>query len=145
MSIIYNYESDSYKKFSEDLVNYTVHEILKLEGYTLKELEYWILSDLKLLEINRDFLNHDYLTDVITFDETFLKKISGSIYISFERIVENSVQLDVNWLDEFFRVMIHGVLHLVGYKDSTDEDRRIMRDKEDYYLKVLGAYQDGKS
>jgi rRNA maturation RNase YbeY len=93
-------------------------------------------SDEYLLKINQDFLNHDYLTDVITFDynEEF---ISSDVFISVDRVADNSKVLGVVFTDELMRVMVHGVLHLCGFKDKTPEQEREMRSMEDYYLNLF--------
>ncbi len=96
-----------------------------------------LCSDEYLLDINKKFLSHDYYTDIITFDYTEGKRISGELYISIDRVKENAKQLGVSFPNELHRVMIHGVLHLCGYKDKTRKDREMMRTKEDQKLKML--------
>ena len=91
-------------------------------------------SDNYLLEINKKFLSHGYYTDVITFDYTEGVVVSGDILISIDRIAENSTEYEVTFDEELHRVIIHGVLHLLGYKDSSDEERAEMRAKEDRAL-----------
>jgi rRNA maturation RNase YbeY len=91
-----------------------------------------------LLQVNRDFLNHNYFTDIITFPLSSQPQIvSAEIFISVDRVVENSRQLGTPFPEEFARVLIHGVLHLLGYDDHTDAERKEMRAKEDYYLSLL--------
>ena len=94
-------------------------------------------SDNYLREINKRFLSHDYYTDVITFDYTEGATVSGDILISIERLAENSAEYRVTFEEELHRVMIHGILHLLGYKDSSEEEREEMREKEDLALDVL--------
>ncbi len=91
-------------------------------------------SDEYLLQINRQSLNHDYYTDIITFDYSSPKKISGDLYISTDRVRDNARSLIVPVQQEFQRVVIHGVLHLIGYKDGNEQQQKIMRKKEDEYL-----------
>jgi len=101
----------------------------------LISLNYIFTSDNYLLEINKNYLNHDTLTDIITFDQSSKKNfIEADIYISIERIKENSETYNISFMDELHRVMIHGVLHLLGYKDKTGEDKKEMRKKENHYL-----------
>jgi len=91
-------------------------------------------SDDHLLEMNKQYLNHDYYTDIITFDYVEDNVISGDLFISFDRIVDNAEELDIELIKEVYRVVFHGVLHLVGYKDKTDEEQNLMTEKENYYL-----------
>ena len=98
------------------------------------ELVYVLCNDEYLLKKNIQFLNHNTLTDVITFDYSDDKIISGDILISTERVVENAKIFNVNYLTELHRVIVHGLLHLLGYKDKIEKDANIMREKENYYL-----------
>ena len=93
-------------------------------------------SDEYLLGLNKKHLKHDEYTDVITFDQSSDGNISGDIYVSFDRIKENSKSLNIKLLDEIHRVIIHGTLHLLEYSDKTPEDKKEMTAKEDYYLSL---------
>ncbi len=107
------------------------------EGKKIKELNYVFCSDAYLLEMNQTYLNHNTLTDIITFDQSEDSKIvEGDIYISFERVIENGKNL-ASENTELYRVMVHGLLHLLGYKDKKIEDQKTMREKEDYYLQTI--------
>lgn len=106
------------------------------EGKKLGEINYIFSDDEYLLKINQDFLQHDYYTDIITFDQVRGKTISGEIFISLQRIKENAEVLSKNYEEEKKRVIAHGVLHLCGYKDKTEEQQKEMREKEDYYLSL---------
>jgi len=106
------------------------------EGKIPGELDFSFMSDLALLQVNKDYLNHDYFTDVITFEYNQDETISGDILISVDRVKENASKLSINYHDELHRVMIHGVLHLCGYKDKTEAEQLNMRAKEDYYLSL---------
>ncbi len=130
--------------FQED-TNYNLKQKLKLkqwikhtiaaEGFTLNELNYIFCSDAYLLNINQQYLNHDTYTDIITFDNSETDgKIAGDIFISAERIAENALKFNVNDDTEMHRVIIHGALHLLGYKDKTPADKKLMTEKEDFYL-----------
>jgi len=123
------------KKLSntEDL-NLWLNSVIKEEGMVIGELVYALCNDEYLLIKNIQFLNHNTLTDVITFDYSEDKIISGDILISTERVVENAKIFNVNYLTELHRVMVHGLLHLLGYKDKTEKDANTMREKENYYL-----------
>jgi probable rRNA maturation factor len=91
-------------------------------------------SDEHLLQINKDHLQHDYYTDIITFDYTVEDIISGDLFISVDRVQDNADEFDVLFQDELHRVCVHGLLHLCGYKDKSDEDEKRMREKEDEML-----------
>lgn len=108
------------------------------EGYTTGVLSYIFMSDDELLQYNRDFLDHDYYTDVITFDDSEFPTINGDVLISIDRIVDNCNQLNIRYKDEFLRVCIHGVMHLCGYKDKEELDVKEMRLKEAEYLSTVG-------
>ena len=118
---------------TEDL-NLWLISVIKEEGMLIGELVYVFCNDEYLLKKNIQFLNHNTLTDVITFDYSDDKIISGDILISTERVVENAKIFKVNYLTELHRVMVHGLLHLLGYKDKIEKDANTMRKKENYYL-----------
>ena len=133
--------------FTEDIAYTLKHKIIIkkwieatiiAEAYQLAELNFILCSDEYLLRINQDFLQHDDYTDVITFDNSEeLKKIVGDIFISIERIKENAVNFKSTALAELCRVIIHGTLHLLGYKDKTKAAKTLMTEKEDFYLGKL--------
>ncbi len=102
----------------------------------MEKLHLCFCTDEYLLEKNIQFLNHNTLTDVITFDYCENNTINGDILISIDRVKENSEIFEVDFLTELHRVMAHGLLHLLGYKDKTKEDARMMREKENYYLSI---------
>lgn len=91
-------------------------------------------SDNYILDVNMQYLQHDYFTDIITFDYCEGKTLSGDLFISIDSVRENSVFYGTEFRDELNRVIVHGILHLVGYDDHSDEDIKLMRSKEDYYL-----------
>ena len=112
-------------------------DVAKKEGKEIGEVVYVLCKDNYLLKKNIQFLNHNTLTDVITFDYCEEGLINGDILISTERVKENSREYNVDYLTELQRVMVHGLLHLLGYKDKSKEDLRIMRAKENFYLSIL--------
>ncbi len=114
----------------------------KAEGFSIQSLTFVFMNDENLLAFNRQFLNHDEYTDIITFDLSEKsgkkkKEIEGEIYISMERVKENAKTFGKTFQEELHRVMIHGVLHLCGYRDKTSASQKKMRMKEDFYLKKL--------
>jgi rRNA maturation RNase YbeY len=110
---------------------------IEAEGYQLKELNYIFCSDQYLLQINRQYLDHDTYTDIVTFDNSETDGfIEGDIFISIDRIRENAVKFNSGELNELHRVIIHGALHLLGYQDKKAESKRIMTGKEDHYLSL---------
>ena len=111
--------------------------IISEHKFELENLTYIFCSDDYLLGINQEYLNHDTLTDIITFNNADEKGIIESdIFISIPRVQENAEQLNLFMKDELHRVMVHGVLHLLGYDDKSDVLKQLMRDKEDYYLSL---------
>lgn len=111
-----------------------LEKLIEAENKKLGKVNYIFCDDDYLLKVNQDFLQHDYYTDVITFDYVRGKTISGDIFVSLPRIYDNSTHLSKNFQDEFARVLAHGILHLCGYKDKTTTDALEMRKKEDFYL-----------
>jgi probable rRNA maturation factor len=109
--------------------------LVKEEGFELISAEYIFCSDDYLLGINREFLQHDYYTDIITFDLSEKgKQIEGDIYISLDRVKDHAQKLGIDFETELARVMAHGLLHLCGYKDKSPSEEAEMRKMEDYYL-----------
>ncbi len=112
-----------------------LNEVAKQEGKKILELSYVFCSDDYLLQINQAYLNHDTLTDIVTFDNSEdQKKIEGDIFISIDRVKENGEKLGTSE-NELERVMVHGLLHLLGYKDKKKEEKALMTEKEDFYIK----------
>jgi len=111
-------------------------ESAKRERKSVLDVNYVFCSDSYLLSINKEFLSHDTFTDIITFDDSKGKSISGEIYISLERVKENSIKFNSSFQDELLRVMIHGILHLSGYKDKLASEILTMRKKEEAYLSL---------
>ena len=113
-----------------------LQKVITTEKKQLGEIVFVFCKDAYLLEKNIQFLKHETLTDVITFDYCEGNQISGDILISVERVQENSEIFEVTFLNELDRVMVHGLLHLLGYKDKTKEDTTLIRSKEDFYLSI---------
>lgn len=111
--------------------------VIEAEGFELLEINYIFCNDEYLHKINVEYLEHDTLTDIITFDNSEEDQlIEGDIFVSIERIIDNTKDFSTTFEQEFKRVIVHGVLHLCGYFDKTDEDEKQMRDKENYYIRL---------
>ncbi|MGI4727756.1 MAG: rRNA maturation RNase YbeY [Janthinobacterium lividum] len=118
-----------------------IEETIVAENYVLKEVNYIFCTDAYLLKINQDYLQHDTYTDVITFDNSEVKnEVVSDIFISVERVSENAKNYQLTVLQELYRVMIHGALHLSGYKDKTPKDKKLMTEKENFYLARISDY-----
>ncbi len=111
-----------------------LESVCKEEMKEVGDINYIFCNDEYLLEINRSYLDHDYYTDVITFDYSEGPCLSGDIFVSVDRVMENAKDFNVSFLNELCRVVVHGILHLAGYKDKLKDDEQLMRSKEDYYL-----------
>lgn len=120
----------------DSLVN-TLPVLVESEGCNLGEITIIFCTDEELLELNKQHLSHDYFTDIITFNYNDGKTLSGDLFVSTDRILDNAKQMEVPFTEELHRVCYHGVLHLVGYNDKTDADCLLMREKENYYLNKL--------
>ena len=133
MIINYFYESD-FRINKESIYSDWIKAVFVSEGKRFEEINYIFCDDEYLLKINKEYLNHDYYTDIITFDNSVSSLIMSDIYISAERVKENASHYVVDFMDELRRVMIHGVLHLCGYKDKTTEEQELMTVKENEKL-----------
>ncbi len=138
--INFHYETDFQLENEQNYANW-VENICKSEGYNSGELNYIFCNDDYLLEINQKYLNHDDYTDIITFDYTHGKLVSGDIYISIDRLLENSRSFKVPFENELLRVMSHGILHLMGYKDKGASHIKVMRQKEEEKIKLFHVEQ----
>lgn len=112
--------------------------VIETEEFVLNQLNYVFCSDEYLLNINRQYLNHDFYTDIITFDNSEGEgEVEGDIFISIDQVEENAQELHKSFEEELRRVLVHGILHLVGYDDIEDEQELQMRNKEDFYISKL--------
>ncbi len=132
----FNYET-KFKLEDEDKISSWIVNAIQTENRKEGEINYVFCDDDYLLKLNVEFLDHDTLTDIISFDYSVGKELHGDIFISIERVIDNAKDLDLSFIDELMRVIVHGVLHYCGYKDKTDEDAKLMRKKEDYYLNLI--------
>lgn len=134
--ISFNYESD-FSLEQEVIFTSWIENIVSSENKILGEISYIFCDDAYLHNINMQYLNHDTLTDIISFDYTEGDVISGDIFISIERVVDNAKDFNVSFDEELKRVLAHGVLHYCGYKDKSDSDALIMRSKEEEKIKLF--------
>lgn len=111
-------------------------DVIKAESKTLDKISYLFCNDEMILEINKQHLNHDYYTDIITFPYSY-DPIESDIIISLERVRENAIELNVSAEEELRRVIVHGLLHMCGYDDSNEASQAIMREKENHYLSIF--------
>ncbi len=114
--------------------------VAESEMKTLGNISIVFCSDNYILDINQRFLQHDYFTDIITFDYCEGDRLSGDLFISVDSVRENSIEYGTEFSDELNRVIVHGLLHLVGYDDHTPEQTAVMREKEDFYLAARGSF-----
>ena len=120
---------------TQDIVTW-INDTAKAENYVVETINYIFCSDMYLLGVNRQYLNHDYYTDIITFDYNEDNRIVGDLFISIDRVKDYAQNNQINFKDELNRVMIHGVLHLCGYPDKSEEEAKLMRSKEEFYLNL---------
>ncbi len=137
MEVLFNTEDIDFDLRDTDGYIDWIRKSAEKEGKQLGDISYVFCSDDYLLDINQRFLEHDYYTDIITFDYSEGNIISGDLMISIDRVKDNASQLELPFEDELRRVMIHGILHLCGYKDKTEEEEKLMREKENFYLKLF--------
>jgi len=134
--ITFNYETE-FEISNESILENWIDTIISNNDCETGELNFIFCDDEYLYKLNVEFLNHDTFTDVISFDNTLGKLISGDIFISVERVRENAKEYNATFDDELLRVLIHGVLHLLGFKDKSPEDEKMMRSQENDALSFL--------
>ncbi len=137
MSINYCNEDISAPKIQKRKINSWIKETIISEGKSPGDLSFVFCSDNYLLGVNKQYLDHDYFTDIITFDYVENNVISGDIFISCDRVKENALEYKTGFENELSRIIIHGVLHLLGYEDKSEKEKLLMTKKEDFYLNVL--------
>lgn len=133
--ISYNYECDFILQNEGELTSW-IGEVIQLEHKKEGEISYIFCSDDYLYDLNVEYLDHRTLTDIISFDYSMGNQISGDIFISVERVMDNSKDYKVEFDEELRRVMVHGILHYCGYKDKSESEQSAIRAKEDEYLKL---------
>jgi probable rRNA maturation factor len=137
LSIKIFYDGISFRLRGFKMARKIIEKVISEEGKNSGDLNFIITDDISILELNRQFLKHNYFTDVIAFSYNKGDLIEGEIYISIETVKRNSINYNVSLTSELKRVMIHGVLHLCGYEDSTLQQQNSMKKMEDYYLSLL--------
>jgi probable rRNA maturation factor len=137
MSINFFNEDVSLPKLGKRRIISWINDVVLKEGRLVGDISFIFCSDEFLLDVNRKYLNHDYYTDIITFDYVEKDIIQGDIFISLDRVRENAMIYKVTFDNEIHRILIHGILHLIGYKDKLKKDKLLMTAKEDSYLKLL--------
>ena len=140
MSIDFVYNTD-FELSNKEQVSDWVLRVINSKGYKLGNLVYAFFNDEDLKDLNIRFLKHDYYTDVISFDETANQVVSGNIAISVDRVKENSTQIGVDFEEEMHRVMIHGVLHFIGFNDKTSTEKKEIREQEALALSMFHVKQ----
>ncbi|MDR2222690.1 MAG: rRNA maturation RNase YbeY [Flavobacteriaceae bacterium] len=138
--IIFNYETPFELENEERYENW-LEAVIESEGFMTGELNYIFCDDTYLHEINVKYLDHDTYTDIISFDYTEGQIVSGDIFLSIERVRENAIEFGVGFDEELLRVMVHGVLHYIGFKDKTDEQAALMRSKEEEKMRMFHVEQ----
>lgn len=135
--VSYFFENTDFMLKGKTRIKQWLKLVAESEIFTLGNVSVIFCSDNYILDINQRYLQHDYFTDIITFDYTEGTKISGDLFISVDSVRENSIEYGTEFEDELHRVIVHGILHLIGYDDHSEEDIKVMRAKEDYYLSLL--------
>jgi rRNA maturation RNase YbeY len=134
--ISFNYELE-FQLENEEQYSSWISNVISSENKKEGDINYIFCDDEYILEINKQYLNHDYYTDIISFDYSVGNELHGDIFVSIERVRENAVEFDVTFDEELKRVLAHGVLHYCGYKDKTEEEELLMRSKEDEKIKMF--------
>ncbi len=135
--ISFNYET-KFQLENETDISKWISSVISSEKFKEGDINYVFCADDYLLKLNIKFLNHNTLTDIISFDDTIGKILHGDIFISVERVKENAENFNVSFQEELNRVMVHGILHYCGYKDKTKTDSKTIRSKENFYISQLG-------
>ena len=143
MGILFVSEDVPKPKISKKCIDLWLKSIINKNNFISGDITFIFCSDDYLLKINIDYLQHDYYTDIITFDYTLDSIISGDLYISIDRVTENSLEYGTSFKWELLRVIVHGILHLLGYSDKSDEDRNNMRKLEDESLMLYKKIENG--
>ncbi len=134
--ISFNYELE-FQLENEEQYSSWISNVISSENKKDGDINYIFCDDEYILEINKQYLDHDYYTDIISFDYSVGNELHGDIFVSIERVRENAIEFEVTFDEELKRVLVHGVLHYCGYKDKTEEEELLMRSKEDEKIKMF--------
>ncbi len=137
MNITFQAEDIDFPKIEEEKLSQWIDKVAQKYNKKVGEISYLFCGDEKILEVNREYLNHDFYTDIITFDYTEEDTLSGDIIISLQTVESNSQMYKTEYLEELHRVIIHGILHLCGLNDSSPEEEELMRSSEESALEML--------
>ncbi|MDR0230525.1 MAG: rRNA maturation RNase YbeY [Dysgonamonadaceae bacterium] len=137
MAIIYQSDDIKSPKIKRREISNWIKSVATSHNKKIGDIAYIFCSDKKILEINIQYLNHDYYTDIITFDYSEGDIISGDLFISLDTVRSNAEKFNTDYAEELYRVIIHGILHLCGFKDKSTKDAKVMREKENEALKQL--------
>lgn len=137
MGIHFFSEDVAFPKIGKRFVSDWLKKVIQAEAKKIGDVSIVFCSDEYLLNVNQEYLNHDYYTDIITFDYVEGSLINGDIFISIDRVAENAKEYNVAFEKELYRIIVHGFLHLIGYKDKLKTDKQLMTQKEDFYLEWL--------
>jgi len=138
--ISFNYEIE-FQLENEDQYSSWISNVILSENKKEGDINYIFCDDEYILEINKQYLDHDYFTDIISFDYSVGNELHGDIFVSIDRVRENAIDFNVTFDEELKRVLVHGVLHYCGYKDKSVEDEQVMRSKEDEKIKMFHVEQ----
>ncbi len=138
--ILYDFIDVEIPDFNPEFFSLWLADVVSENKKEISELSFIFCTDEYLLDMNRTHLNHDYYTDIITFNYNEGVSLGGDLFISYDRVADNAQELNVSVYDELCRVMVHGVLHLIGFDDKSDADRVVMRKKEDEYLEKRNSF-----
>lgn len=134
--ILYYYEDIDFQFRNKTRTNRWLRLVAESEIKRIGDISIIFCSDNYILDVNQKYLQHDYFTDIITFDYCEGDRLSGDLFISVDSVRENSIEYGTDFADELNRVIVHGLLHLIGYDDHTESDVAVMRKKENYYLSL---------
>lgn len=138
MSVNFFVEEIDFDLDDQKIISQWLEKIATKYDSSIREINYIFCSDDYLLQINKEYLNHDYYTDIITFDNAEEEGlIEGDIFISIDRVNDNAFQLKIAFREELHRVIVHGLLHLLGFGDKSDAEKKVMREKENACLSLL--------
>jgi probable rRNA maturation factor len=138
--IEFNYETE-FTIENEGAISNWISDVIKSENKKVGEINYIFCDDEYLLQINQEHLQHDFYTDIISFDYTVGNEINGDVFVSVERVKDNALDFNVSFDEELKRVLVHGVLHYCGYKDKSEADVLLMRSKEDEKIAMFHVEQ----